>query len=166
MWSCERLLELGRLILPLVNIVSEPKFLTGRSSVAYQLGAALPALFVANEQRLRLDPGTPEVAVQVMFAKYGELDINTAEVWVLITFTEDGLTEDQQEDVRQVLRELLYGALAGIVEQRAKLHLAARSDELGLGATENQIPKLVVDSFWGDGHGFMLDRLGNVTLEW
>ncbi len=87
-------------------------FYTPDQKKTAKLATSLPAIFVKNEAKLYMDHGTPEKGVQVTIEKFGEADVNTPAIWILIEFSEGDLTDQQQLEATGVVKELLVQQFA------------------------------------------------------
>ena len=98
-----------------------------------RIGAQLPGLFAQNANCYGLSERTAEDAVQVMFHQYGEHDVNTADLWIKVQFSESPPALKE----RKRIRDAVFNDLVRTFE------------ELGLDAPES----FVIDLLWGPTHG-------------
>ncbi len=104
---------------------------------------ALPMILVKYAKLIGLDANTPPEGVQVMCHNYGEYDINIANVWVKVQFSE----RMPSEDIRKIIRDKLYEEFinwfidAGFIPQ-----------------------DFVMDLFWGPTNGKGV--VDGVKIEW
>jgi hypothetical protein len=96
-------------------------------------GPELPALFVSNHAEFGMDENTPEEGVQVQFHDYEEDDINIADVWIKVQFSE----EPPGESMKFTIRDAVYDAVANLFVAH------------GLAVPNN----FILDIFWGPTNG-------------
>lgn len=117
---------------------------TAAQQMTIDLGKALPGLLVGKAKKLRLEKGTPEVAVQVTHRKFHGQDVNTPDMWLVVQFSEDGLDEVQRTKVVSNLKKILIGWFK----------------DNGHAVPEN----IACDCFWGPTHGFL--SIQGVQSDW
>ncbi|MEO5949853.1 MAG: hypothetical protein ABIQ04_00220 [Candidatus Saccharimonadales bacterium] len=76
-------------------------------------GPSLPPLFVANSEALGMEDGTPEDAIQVQFHDFGKDDINVANFWVKVQFSETAPEESSREKIVNSIYSLIHGVFHG-----------------------------------------------------
>lgn len=144
--------------MPLVDITLNPRYRLGqrsdenaaplsniltRTRVKEHFARDLPALLVRHGGELGLAPETPPEAVQVMQHEYGEDDVNVANLWVKLQFSEDCPELNERHRIRDRVYELLIG---WFWEQGFE--------------PEN----FIVDLFWGPTNG--RGAVNGVDIEW
>lgn len=138
--------------MPLISITTKPRFhptqQVGGGSVGKQMmvdfAQDLPALFVANSKKLRLDADTPEAAVQVAHHKFHQQDVNIPSVWVVVQFSESGLSKKQRKKVSRLVEDILLS---------------------WFGLNGYSTPKnFAIDCFWGPTHGVLHN--GRNVIRW
>ena len=153
--------------MPLVDITTrEGWHADADQSVSHRLGQGLPGAFIAEEKKLRLDPGTPEDAVQVDFHEYHKRAVNAADMWVLVRFTEDGLTKAEQNEVRDTVEKIVEHLLDVYEREYEETAGVLEPDDPWLRAMQNRRPQVAIDCFWGPGAGCIIFRDGRPTLYW
>lgn len=103
--------------MPLIDLTTSPGYHPAEKpeldtldqQMIAMFGEALPRLFVRNTGLLLMDADTPPEGVQVSHKLAGPRDVNAPDLWVLIEFSEDGLTEVQQTEVTYQVKKLLLG---------------------------------------------------------
>ncbi len=139
--------------MPLVDITVNPDyrfrqpwelFDEGKTRVWLSYFAGdLPNLLVRHADELGLDSDTPPEGIQVMMHDYGARDVNIADVWIKVQFSEE--CPEMEERLR--IRDQLYGILAQWFHRR----------NLALG-------NFVMDIFWGPTNG--RGTVSGVEIEW
>jgi len=109
-----------------------------------ELARALPGLFVAKAAKLHMEPGTPETGVQVTHKKFHGRDVNAPDMWVLIQFIGEDLTEVQQTKVTGRVKKLLLGWF--------------RENDYTLPVD------YACDIRWSPSHGFL--RIDGIEVDW
>ena len=135
--------------MPLIQITSQHRYYPaaqrGSGTISQMLTAdlarALPELFVSKSDKLHMEPGTLEAGVQVTHQKFHGQDVNTPDIWVLVQFSESGLTKKQQLKAKSQVKKLLTTWLG-----------------------DNMPENFAVDCFWGPSHGFL--NIGGKIIEW
>lgn len=104
--------------MPLVHVTHRPSFeftKIGGSPAAdstehivrRMIGPELPALFAGNSAAFGMGESVPETGVQVRFHRYGPDDINVADLWVLVLFSEDPPSVDERVRIRHAVWDAL-----------------------------------------------------------
>lgn len=106
--------------MPLIDVTLSPRFrfkkIGGNTIVSTdqlvrrKLGPELPALFANNSDAFGMGD-TPESGVQVQFHRYGDDDINTADLWVKVQLSE----EPPAHDERVRIRNAMFGAIVDMI---------------------------------------------------
>lgn len=139
--------------MPLVQITTQhrlhpPSGQTAQNTSAQQmtraLGEALPGLLVGKAKKLRLEPDTTEVAVQVTHRKFHGRDVNNPDMWITVVFTEPAPNEVKRTKVVATLKKILLGWFK----------------DNGFAVPEN----FACDVFWGPSHGFL--SINGVQSDW
>ncbi len=138
--------------MPLIKITTSSAYFPEGGSSIYtphqkktaKFAASLPAIFVKNEAKLYMDHGTPEKGVQVTIEKFGEADVNTPAIWILIEFSEGDLTDEMQLEATGVVKGLL-------IQQFAEFGYPHDLD-------------YACDVRWSPSHGFL--SIGGEKLDW
>jgi len=141
--------------MPLIDVTLKPGFTlcqtdgselvtATRMIIRKEFGPALPELFVRNAEFFRMDGDTPSDGVQVQFHDYDEDDINVADVWVKVQFSE----EQVDKSVRVIIRNAVFTAIVDWF------------DGLGIAVPDN----FVLDVFWGPTHG--CGSVNGKYIEW
>lgn len=146
--------------MPLIDVTHRPDYAFPQSGVYHanmELGQhatrdfiqkvfapSLPKLFVKNCTDYGMDPDTPEDGVQVQLHEYGEHDVNVADIWIKIQFSEPypGVT----------LAQATLDAVNYDIGQLFRIH--------GLDTPDNYI----LDVFWGPSHG--CGSVNGTYIEW
>ena len=98
-------------------------------------------------RRFGMDAATPEGGVQVQFHDYGEDDINVADLWIKVQFSELPPHEQARFDIRDAVFRAIVDAFHG---------LRAHGVEL---------PKnFILDVFWGPTNG--CGSVNGTHIEW
>ena len=105
---------------------------------------ALPKLFAENSADFGMDPDTPEDGVQVQLHEYGEHDVNVADIWIKVQFSEVYPSCYRAQEIRDSVN-------------RAIVELFHSHD---LMAPDNYI----LDVFWGPSHG--CGSVNGKYIEW
>lgn len=108
-----------------------------------QFAHAIPHLFVEHAKKLRLSADTPAEGIQVMRHDYDEGDVNIANVWVKVQFSERHAWWWR----RKRIRNRLYSILTGWFR------------EYGF-----ELEDFVLDIFWGPTNG--KGTVNGVEIEW
>lgn len=109
-----------------------------------ELATELPALMVKHTDRLRLEPGTPQEAVQVDIKKFHTHAQNSVDIWVHVQLTEQFAHRGDRIPVRDSLIKIVHGWFA--------------EHEMGL--------SWALDIFFGPGHGCFTDLDGKIIERW
>lgn len=105
---------------------------------------ALPKLFAENSADFGMDPDTPEDGVQVQLHEYGEHDVNVADIWIKVQFSESYPAWGEAPRIRDAVNDALV--------ELFHTH--------GLNAPDNYI----LDVFWGPSHG--CGSVNGKYIEW
>ena len=146
--------------MPLIDVTRRPSYVfpesvgyLGGTEMARQattdfiqtvFAPALPKLFAQNCADFGMDHDTPEDGVQVQLHEYGEHDVNVADIWIKIQFSEpypgETLARAIRDAVNYDIGELFH------------IH--------GLDIPYNYI----LDVFWGPSHG--CGSVNGTYIEW
>lgn len=115
-----------------------------RYFVRKTFGPELPGLFVNNCAKFGMDVDTPEDGVQVQFHDYDEDDINVADVWIKVQFSE----EQTERSERLAIRDAVFGTIVDALHEH------------GLMMPDN----FILDVFWGPTNG--CGSVNRTYIEW
>ena len=146
--------------MPLIDVTRRPSYVfpesvgyLGGTEMARQattdffqtvFAPAIPKLFAQNCADFGMDHDTPEDGVQVQLHDYGEYDVNVADIWILIRFSESYPGEARAQEIR----DSVFLAIAELFHDH------------GLNAPDNYI----LDVFWGPSHG--CGSVNGTYIEW
>lgn len=139
--------------MPLIDVTLKPGFtLTSKDGLIRHtrhfirkvFGPELPGLFVKNSELFGMDTNTPEDGVQVQFHDYDEDDINVADIWIKVQFSEEQRDRSTRLDIRNEVFDVIVDQL--------KAHGFQRPDNI------------VLDVFWGPTHGY--GCVNGTVIEW
>lgn len=141
--------------MPLVDVTYKPGYqlatidgskpcLDTKKIIFCDFGANIPALLVNHKDSLGLGEKTPEDGVQVQMHEYGQYDINIAEVWVKIHFSEEMPNLEERERIRN----------------NVYMFLACWFGDAGYILPND----FVVDVIWGPTNG--CGHVNGTTIEW
>lgn len=141
--------------MPLIDVTLRPGYVfsdtdgrnfgpqSTRQFIRKTFGPELPGLFVRNSARFNLEPGTPEVGIQVQFHDYDADDLNVPDIWIKVQFSEERPKKSGLD-----IRDAVFGAIVGVFHNR------------GLRVPDN----FVLDVFWGPTNG--CGSVNGTYIEW
>jgi hypothetical protein len=94
--------------------------------------AEFPSLLVEHAKKLGLDADTPAEGIQVMNHNYGDYDVNIANLWIKVQFSENTPNKAKRIEIRDTLYDL-------IVEWFAERGMI--------------LENFIMDLFWGPTNG-------------
>lgn len=103
----------------------------------------LPSLLVKHAEKLGLDAGTPAEGIQIMNHDYGDYDVNIANLWIKVQFSE----RLPNKEKRIQIRDTLYGLIVEWFAERDMI-----------------LENFVMDLFWGPTHG--RGTVNGVEINW
>jgi len=139
--------------MPLIDVTLKPGFtLTNaggtvvhtRPFLRRKFGPELPGLFAQNCAAFGMEANTPEDGIQVQFHDYDADDINVADVWVKVQFSEEQLDYSK----RIHIRDNVFDAIVKLFH----LH--------GMQVPDN----FILDVLWGPTHG--CGSVNGTFIEW
>lgn len=146
--------------MPLIDVTRRPSYVfpeavgyLGGTEMARQattdffqtvFAPAIPKLFAQNSADFGMDHDTPEDGVQVQLHEYGMFDVNVADIWIKVQFSEPYPARGEASRIRDAVND-------AIVEL---FHTH------GLNAPDNYI----LDVFWGPSHG--CGSVNGKYIEW
>lgn len=144
-----------RVAMPLIEVTTRPGLtlpcFTGtgaaratRTFIRGSFGARLPFLFALNWEEFGMEERIPEAGVQVRFHEYGQDDINTADLWVVVCLSED---PPKDKNARIAIRNAIFTTITDALRE-----------------LDMEIPSVVLDVFWGPTSGCGVVR--GTVIEW
>jgi hypothetical protein len=146
--------------MPLIDVTRRPSYVfpeavgyLGGTEMARQVttdffqtvfAPAIPKLFAQNSADFGMDHDTPEDGVQVQLHEYGMFDVNVADIWIKVQFSDPYPGRGEASRIRDAVND-------AIVEL---FHTH------GLNAPDNYI----LDVFWGPSHG--CGSVNGTYIEW
>lgn len=117
---------------------------TPQQQAIARLGEALPGVFYDEGAALCMEPGAPAEGVLVNHVQFHPRASNVPDVGLFVLFVETGMDQEQKDQVRTTLREVIEAWFA---------------DE------SMEMPSnLSVDCYWAPSVGFL--SMGGIMFEW
>lgn len=115
-----------------------------QAQAVLELSLNLPKLILMHADKLRLEDGTPEEAVQVDIRKFHAHSVNSVDLWIHVWFSESWNNETVRHEVRDALISLFHDWFD---EHELKLSWA-------------------LDIAMGPTHGCIANASGEITQRW